>query len=122
MCLLLLLQGGCIDVPLVRMPTEMIADRRRLFELFTSLKDRAILDKDIAGGIIDETIALWSKMVLADMVHDQKIEENVQEIQVDPLSSLWIASFACCRSACTQSHTHLCMHACMFYAHACMHY
>ena len=30
----------------------------------------------------------WSKMVLADMVHDQKIEENVQEIQVAPLSRL----------------------------------
>jgi hypothetical protein len=31
----------------------------RLFELFTSLKDRAILDKDApAGGIIDDTINL----------------------------------------------------------------
>jgi len=31
-----------MEVELVRMHSELIADKRRLFELFTTLKDRAI--------------------------------------------------------------------------------
>lgn len=35
-------QGETIDVELVRMQSEVIADKRRLFELFATLKDRAV--------------------------------------------------------------------------------
>jgi len=95
------------------MPTEEIADRRRLFELFTEIKAEALALSDKKLSIKqNEVIELWSKMVrifllfialtclfllllcltfwviavsnlqvLADMVHDQKIEENVKELQ-----------------------------------------
>ena len=43
------------------MQSDLIADRRRLFELFTTLKDRATLHKDqLAAQVIDETISLVS--------------------------------------------------------------
>ena len=51
-------------IPLVRMKTEDIADRRKLFELFTSIKNRAISDNDrTLASIADETIDLWTRMV-----------------------------------------------------------
>jgi hypothetical protein len=46
------------------MRTEDIADRRKLFELFTSIKNRAISDNDrTLASIADETIDLWTRMV-----------------------------------------------------------
>jgi len=54
-------QGQLQEVELVRMQSDLIADRRRLFELFTTLKDRATLNKDqLAAQVIDETISLVS--------------------------------------------------------------
>ena len=51
-------------IPLVRMKSEDIADRRKLFELFTSIKNRAISDNDrTLASIADETIDLWTRMV-----------------------------------------------------------
>jgi hypothetical protein len=51
-------------ITLMRMKTEVIADRRKLFELFTSIKNRAILDHDPnLSSIADQTIDLWTRMV-----------------------------------------------------------
>jgi hypothetical protein len=47
------------------MKTEDIADRRKLFELLTSIKNRAVSDNDRSlASIADETIDLWTRMVL----------------------------------------------------------
>ena len=51
-------------IPLVRMKTEDIADRRKLFELFTSIKNQAILDANAKlAAIANETVEVWTKMV-----------------------------------------------------------
>lgn len=74
---------GSIDhVTLIRMANEEIADKRALFELFTQLKDSAErLGGTDCGRLCDRVILLWSKMVLADAVHDESIEENVKSLQ-----------------------------------------
>lgn len=57
--------GNTQQVSLVRMPTEHIADRRKLFELFTELKTQAIKDNDMkAAAMTDSVIDLWTKMVV----------------------------------------------------------
>lgn len=62
--------GAKEKVCLVRMATEVIADRRKLFELFTALKMRALKDNDHrAAQTTDECIALWSNMVNLYLVH-----------------------------------------------------
>ena len=76
------LRGSIQQVTLVRMPNEEIVDRRRLFELFTRLKDHAKQHEEYAvAKMIDETIELWKQMVLADVVHDETIEKNVRALQ-----------------------------------------
>lgn len=63
---------------MVRMATEQIADKRRMFELFTDLKIRATSDKDpTALVLIDSAVELWTKMLQADAIHDNQIMENV---------------------------------------------
>jgi hypothetical protein len=70
--------GEIKEVTLRRMATELIADRRKLFEKFTGLKDRAIVDKDtVVRDIVDEVIDLWSKMVQAEAIHESKVNQNV---------------------------------------------
>ena len=77
-----LLDGVIRDVTLIRMANEEIVDRRRIFELFTSLKDHALQRHDHdTGYIVDETISLWTKMVHADLRHDEQIEQNVKNLQ-----------------------------------------
>jgi hypothetical protein len=74
--------GTVQDVTLVRMANEEIVDRRKLFELFTRLKDHA--KQHHAHGIakmIDDTILLWTRMVIADVLHDETIEKNVRNLQ-----------------------------------------
>ena len=82
--LTILRQGnGAVDnVTLTRMANEEIADKRALFELFTKLKDSAErLGGSDCGDLCDRVILLWSKMVLADAVHDESIVENVKSLQ-----------------------------------------
>ena len=56
--------GAQVQVPLVRMPTEDIADRRKLFELFTAIKTQALAYKDVkCSSLTDATIELWGNMV-----------------------------------------------------------
>lgn len=70
------------DVTLTRMDTALIADRRMLFEKFTSLKDRAIVDNDsVVRDTVDEVIALWSKMVQADALQEHQLHSNVKKMK-----------------------------------------
>ena len=74
--------GEIREVVLTRMATEMIADRRRLFELFTCLKDRAIQDNDtVARHCVDQVIDLWTKMVQAEALRHDQANENFREKQ-----------------------------------------
>ena len=42
------------------------------------------MDNDSAAAkIVDDCIHLWTRMLIADTVHDNKIVENVQSLQRD---------------------------------------
>ena len=72
---------------LTRMDTALIADRRMLFEKFTSLKDRAIVDNDIVvRDTVDEVIVLWSKMVQADALQEHQLHSSIKNMK-DSLQS-----------------------------------
>jgi hypothetical protein len=60
-------------VTLTRMANEAIADRRALFEIFTTAKNRANQrdDKGLAA-LIDKAIILWTKMLDADAEHNRR--------------------------------------------------
>jgi len=74
--------GETREVVLTRMATELIADRRRLFELFTCLKDRAILDNDtVARDCVDQVIELWTKMVQAEAAQHSQASQHLREKQ-----------------------------------------
>ena len=66
------------------MATGELADKKKMFELFTAVKDHAvkIQDRDVAS-IVDESITLWTNMLEADAVHDQTIVDNVQAMQLE---------------------------------------
>jgi DNA repair exonuclease SbcCD ATPase subunit len=70
-------------VTLLRMPSEDIADRRRLFELFTAMKARATLPRgrETMEGMIDNAIELWTRMTIADSERDAKARERVAAMQ-----------------------------------------
>ncbi len=53
------------------------------------MQDRANVDRDTAAAdIVDACIQLWTRMLIADTVHDNKIVENVQFLQQDCVSML----------------------------------
>ena len=69
-------KSGAVDsqvVTLTRMATESIADRRAMFELFTTAKNRANHRDDKAlAALIDKAIILWTKMLDEDADHDRR--------------------------------------------------
>jgi hypothetical protein len=75
--------GAKKSVTLLRMPSEAIADRRRLFELFTAMKARATLPRgrETIEGMIDNAIDLWTRMTIADSERDAKIRTKVTHTQ-----------------------------------------
>ena len=92
--------GNIIAVVLKRIETEAIADRRRMFEIFTSLKvsasflsvfrrpdscleqERAIINSDdVSTEKVDDCIQLWTRMLIADEIHDKKIADNIMQLQ-----------------------------------------
>jgi len=78
-----------VEVTMKRISTEEVADKRRMFDLFTKLNDRAKKDHDSeASKCVDETLLLWEKMLNADFDHDKRIFDNVRSMQLDcvPLS------------------------------------
>ena len=75
--------GAKKTVTLLRMPSEAIADRRRLFELFTTMKARATLPRgrETVEGMIDNAIELWTRMTIADSDRDAKTRSKVAGMQ-----------------------------------------
>eukprot|EP00960_Hanusia_phi_P055154 762890-Hanusia_phi.AAC.11 len=70
------------EVALARMATGELADKKKMFEFFTALKDHAVKQQDKhVASIVDESIVLWTNMLEADAVHDQTIVDNVQAMQ-----------------------------------------
>lgn len=71
-----------IDVTMKRISTEEVADKRRMFDLFTKLNDRAKKDHDTeAGKCVEETLLLWEKMLHTEFENHQNIAESVQSLQ-----------------------------------------
>lgn len=69
-------------VTLKRIPTADVADKRRMFDFFTLLKDRAKKDQDKdAVTYVEEALLLWEKMLNADQIHDDQIVDNVNSMQ-----------------------------------------
>jgi hypothetical protein len=77
-----------VEVAIKRISTDQVADKRRMFDLFTQLNDRAKKDQDQEAAIyVQETLMLWEKMTIADQIHDDQIVENVNGMQADLISS-----------------------------------
>lgn len=69
-------------VQLKRMNVNAIADRVRMFELFTSMKIRAKEDDDTkAAALVDLSIDLWTAMLSAEAEHELKIASKVLQMQ-----------------------------------------
>ena len=76
--------GQVANVTLKRIPTADVADKRRMFDFFTLLKDRAKKDQDKdAVTYVEEALLLWEKMLNADQIHDDQIVDNVKSMQTD---------------------------------------
>ena len=82
--------GAKKTVTLLRMPSEAIADRRRLFELFTAMKARATLarGRETIESMIDNAIQLWTRMTIADSERDAKVRTKVMDMQTQSKNCL----------------------------------
>lgn len=83
-----------LDVTLKRISTEEVADRRKMFDLFTKLSDRAKKDHDEeASKCVEETLLLWESMMTADAHHHQTIADNILSMQAEclPMSEELVA-------------------------------
>jgi hypothetical protein len=75
-------KGKLKNIVLRRMKVESIADRHQMFHLFTEVKKSASRHNDnIMGTLVDKSIDHWTKMLIADAEHDQKVCENVETMQ-----------------------------------------
>jgi hypothetical protein len=74
-------QGEVLDVTIRRMARVEMADHVQMFELFTIIKEVAMVDKPEGAKKVDDCISLWTKMLLADATHDDTIAANVQSMQ-----------------------------------------
>jgi hypothetical protein len=74
-------QGEVLDVTIRRMARVEMADHVQMFELFTNIKEVAMVDKPEGAKKVDDCISLWTKMLLADATHDDTIAANVQSMQ-----------------------------------------
>ena len=64
------------------MPTSLILDKRKLFELFMHAKDRGKKHQDSElVKTLDDVMKLWTQMMLEEYDHDQKCLENVHDMQ-----------------------------------------
>ena len=79
------------EVTLKRACTTELADRRRMFQLFTQIKDLALQFQTegvdhaekakLVAPVVDETISLWSKMQEAEVRYDEKLVNNIHTMQ-----------------------------------------
>jgi hypothetical protein len=90
--------GNVRVVKLQRIATERIADRRRMFELFTLIKARGSeLQDDKIPSTVDKCISTWTNMLVADAYHQQKA----------------IKRFKCLREQCIRWLDQLCQDLCL---------
>jgi hypothetical protein len=74
--------GNLRVVKFRRMATERIADRRRAFELFTLIKDRADqLKDDKIPPTVDKCIALLTNMYVGDTYYQEKATKRFTVLQ-----------------------------------------
>ena len=74
--------GNVRVVRLQRIATERIADRRRLFELFTLMKDRATqLQDNKIPSTVDKCISIWTNMLVADSYYQDKAIKRFKTLQ-----------------------------------------
>ena len=58
---------------MIRMANDAISDRRALFEIFTTAKNRANHRDDKAtAALVGKAIILWTKMLDKDAEHDRR--------------------------------------------------
>jgi hypothetical protein len=74
------------DVTLMRSATSAIADNVRMFELFSALKDQALLTNDRFTesrrvSLIEEGIELWTVMLQSQAEASEKLQKNVGLMQ-----------------------------------------
>ena len=100
--------GNVRVISLQRMATERIADRRRIFELFTLIKDRATqLDDDKIPLTVDKCISLWTNMLVSDAYYQEKAVKRFKALQDQAIA--WIdelrSELVHCKSACVPTGT-----------------
>ena len=77
-------QGLVKEVGLQRVATEEIADKRRMFDLFTSIENHAKKEKN--GAILqdaEDAFALWTQMLAGENDGFDECEQNLEGLQVD---------------------------------------
>ena len=72
--------GYVEHVRLQRMKSSLIADKRKLFDLFTKASDRAKKD-DVMEKYIEDAVELWTQTMIEEHDHDVRCEENVGRMQ-----------------------------------------
>ncbi|EKX55379.1 hypothetical protein GUITHDRAFT_131594 [Guillardia theta CCMP2712] len=76
--------GTLEDISIIRMATSRIADRRQMFEYFTHIKDIAVKVSDTrTAELVDATVDLWSKMLLAQEDYNSTVVTNVRQMQLN---------------------------------------
>ena len=75
-------KGQSKQIVLRRMKVEAIADKHHMFHLFTEVKKAAGKHHDSGmSTLVDQSIDHWTKMLIADAEHDQKVCDNVEGMQ-----------------------------------------
>jgi len=76
-------------VMLQRMASVVVADKRRLFELFTGIKDTALRRGDTTTSTaVTEAIQVWTRMMLQDHEHHSAVVRNVQSLQAAAVAQI----------------------------------
>jgi hypothetical protein len=62
-----------VDVELQRMATSLVADKRKMFDLFTAIEHRFLMDKDMIGKKHnDDALAFWTQMCMEEIDQDNR--------------------------------------------------
>ena len=62
-----------VDVELQRMATSLVADKRKMFDLFTAIEHRFLMDKDMIGKKYnDDALAFWTQMCMEEIDQDKR--------------------------------------------------
>jgi C-terminal processing protease CtpA/Prc len=68
-----------VDVELQSMPTNLIADKRKIFDLFDAIERRFLKGRDTIGKQhVDDALALWTRMCMEEIDHDHKYVSQSQ--------------------------------------------